>query len=77
MLAKARHWVNYNGTWHCAGEEFEIDAKDADEMKAYAEITQCDEPKEPEPTETAQAEPVQAEPVQAQPKRGRKRKTDD
>ena len=72
MLARARHWVNYNGTWHCAGEEFEIDAKDADAIKAYADITQCDEPEEPEQTETAQTEPAQA-----QPKRGRKRKTDD
>lgn len=38
MVAKAKHWVNYNGEWHAAGETFEVEAADAESMKQYAEI---------------------------------------
>ena len=81
MKARARHWVNYNGTWHSAGEVFEIHKADADEMQAYAEIiaeadTECELAADetaapvaevPEQTETP-------EPEETQPRRGRKRK---
>ena len=66
MKAKAKHWVNYNGVWHPAGEEFPIDKADAESMKRYAEVT------EDEPVTEAQ-EPEQSEPV----RRGRKRKTEE
>lgn len=38
MKVKAKHWVNYNGTWHQAGEVFAIDDADAAEMQQYAEV---------------------------------------
>ena len=62
MRAKAKHWVNYNGTWHMHGETFEIDKADAEEMKLYAELIDDDEQPADEPKEPA--------------KRGRKRKAE-
>ena len=38
MKVKAKHWVNYNGTWHQVGEVFAIDDADAAEMQQYAEV---------------------------------------
>lgn len=38
MKVKAKHWVNYNGTWHMAGDVFTIDDADAAEMRQYAEM---------------------------------------
>lgn len=66
MKAKAKHWINYNGVWRVAGEEFEIDKADAEEMKQYADVTDDELPEHAQ--EAEQPEPV---------KRGRKRKTDE
>ena len=69
MKATAKHWVNYNGTWHPAGETFDIRKEDAETMKAFA-VIQDEEPKnepEPEPEEEKNAEPI---------KRGRRRKAE-
>lgn len=65
MKAKAKHWVNYNGVWHGAGDVFDIDPAYADEMRQYAEII-GDEPP------VNDAEPAAEEPA----KRGRKRKAE-
>ena len=35
MKVRARHWLNYNGTWHRAGDEFEVD--DIEEVKEYVD----------------------------------------
>ena len=68
MRATAKHWVNYNGTWHMQGETFEIDKADAEEMKLYAElIDDYDEQPVNEPTADEPKEPA---------KRGRKRKAE-
>lgn len=40
MKVKAKHWINYNGTWHQAGEVFAIDDADAAEMRQYAEVAE-------------------------------------
>ena len=72
MKAVAKHWVNYNGDWHPAGEAFDIDPADAEEMKQYAEILP-EEAAPEEPKETAHDERAVEEPAQ---RRGRKRKTE-
>lgn len=67
MKATAKHWVNYNGTWHMKGETFVIDKADAEEMKLYAELIDDDEqPVNEQPSEEPK-EPA---------KRGRKRKAE-
>lgn len=33
MKVKAEHWVNYNGTWHAPGEEYEYGAPVVDELE--------------------------------------------
>lgn len=35
MRAKAKHAVNYNGTWYATGEIFEINPEDARMMKEH------------------------------------------
>ena len=70
MKAKARHWVKYNGAWHRAGESFVIDAKDAEEMKHFAEVTDGG----PDVTEDAEEETAAEE---APVRRGRKRRTEE
>lgn len=35
MKVIARHWLNYNGVWHKAGEEFEVN--DIEEVKEYVD----------------------------------------
>lgn len=40
MKVKAKHWLTYEGAWHCGGEEFEISATDADMLKDMVEITE-------------------------------------
>ena len=67
MRAKAKHWVNYNATWHMQGETFEIDKADSEEMKLYAELIEDDEPPADEPPADEPKEPA---------KRGRKRKAE-
>ena len=61
FIAKAKHWVNYNGVWHPKGDEFPIDDADIAGMQKHAVILQ-----EQNKQETQEA----AEPA----KRGRKRK---
>lgn len=72
MKLKAKHWVNYQGTWYKAGDVFKIFDGEAEEMKNFGEIIEEDEPKqaedEPEPEEAGQEEPV---------RRGRKRKLEE
>lgn len=63
MKAKAKHWIKYNGKWHGAGEAFEIEDADAEEMKRTCEVI---EDAEKPVTETE--EPV---------KRTRKRKAEE
>ena len=36
MKVIARHWLNYNGVWHKAGEEFEVD--DFEAVKEYVDV---------------------------------------
>lgn len=57
MKVKAKHWVNYNGTWHQAGEVFAIDDADAAEMQQYAEAADEQPAAEIDPT-TEHTEPV-------------------
>ena len=64
MKVIARHWVKYGGDWHRKGEVFEIDDKDAPEMKRYADLT------------ADNGQSAKASEPQEQPKRGRRRKTD-
>ena len=35
MKVRARHWLNYNGTWYKGGDEFDVD--DIEEVKAYVD----------------------------------------
>ena len=35
MKVVAQHWLNYNGVWHRAGEEFEVE--NLDEVKEYVQ----------------------------------------
>ena len=64
MKAKAKHWVNYNGVWHRMGEVFDIEDKDAEEMKRYAEVSDG----KPDVTEAPEEEPA---------KRARKRRAEE
>lgn len=64
MKAKAKHWVNYGGQWHPAGEVFDIDPADAGEVRLYADVEEPEE--EPEAEHPGTEEPA---------KRVRKRKT--
>ena len=54
MKAKSKHWVNYNGVWHGTGEVFDIEDKDAEEMKRYAEVSGGS----PDVTEAPEEEPA-------------------
>ena len=50
MKVKAKHGVNYNGTWHQVGEVFAIDDADAAEMQQYAEVADEQPAAEIDPT---------------------------
>lgn len=43
MVATAKHRVNYNGTYHEAGERFEIAEADARELAVCCELEAPDE----------------------------------
>lgn len=67
MKVKAKYWINYNGTWHKAGETFEVD--DFDTVKDHAD--KVEEVKEQYVSEIFP-------PVEEQPKRrGRPKKTEE
>lgn len=68
MKIKAKQWVKYQGEWFKAGDVFKIFDGDAEEMKAYGEVIEEDEPEETEDEETVQEEPV---------RRTRKRKLEE
>ena len=69
MKAKARHWVNYGGNWHPAGEVFDIDPADAELVRQYADVN--------EPAKAPDEDPEPDRPGTEEPaKRGRKRKTE-
>ena len=57
MKARAKHRVAYNGVYHRAGETFEIDARDENELKEYCEIIyqQRQADSKPVPSEKAEA----------------------
>lgn len=68
MKVRAKHWLNYNGVWHKAGEIFDVD--NFDEVREYAVqvgyVSDVFPPDEPEKT-----------PAEAPKKRGgRKKKTE-
>ncbi len=70
MKVKAKHWLNYNGTWHKGGETFEVD--DFDTVKDHAE--KVGEAKE----EVKEQYVSEIFPPEEQPKRrGRPKKTED
>ena len=67
MKVKAKHWINYNGAWHKAGETFEVD--DFDTVKGHAD--KVEEVKEQYVSEIFP-------PVEEQPKRrGRPKKSEE
>ena len=71
MKVKAKHWLNYNGVWHRAGETFEVE--DFDTVKDHAE-------KVGEAKEEVKEQYVSEifPPVEEQPKRrGRPKKTEE
>ena len=47
FIAKAKHWVNYNGVWHPKGDEFPVDEADLARMEKHADIINRPEPQEP------------------------------
>lgn len=69
MKAIAPHWINYNGTWHKAGEAFDVLPEDAEEMGKKARLIP-DEPEEAPEKPEPEPQEDKAEPA----KRGRKRK---
>ena len=78
MKIKAKQWVNYQGVWYKAGDEFRIFKGDADEMKKYGEVIKEAEDKAEEKPEEVQEEHAQEEPVQeTTARRGRRRKIEE
>lgn len=60
MQVKAKHWINYDGEWHPAGDVFEVASVDgfAESVEVIAETEPVKKPKqEPEKTETAEVSP--------------------
>ena len=70
MKARAKHWVNYNGGWHVAGEVFPVSEADAEEISKYAELIEEEEAPEivpeskPEPAPEAEiSEPAKRQEI--------------
>ena len=40
MKVKAKHWVNYDGTYYAKDETFEIATTDLDELKDVVELVE-------------------------------------
>ncbi len=38
MKVRAKHWLNFDGTWHRCGEEFSLPADEAERLRASVEI---------------------------------------
>ena len=38
ITVRAKHWLNYNGTWYKGGETFEIDPNDKDAVAQYVTV---------------------------------------
>lgn len=78
MKVRAKHWINYNGTWHKGGEEFEIDDSEildgVEFVEAAQEEQQAATPVEPEPEFQSEIFPPEEE---APKRRGRPRKNPD
>ena len=69
MKVKAKHWLNVEGNWHPAGEEFEVEsiAGIVNSVEVIAETA-------PEPgkeTEKAEAKAEAEKPAEAPKRRGR------
>lgn len=60
IKVKAKHWINADGTWHKAGEIFEIESIEGIEkgVEVIAEPESADEPEKPE---KVSEKPVKAE----------------
>lgn len=76
MKVSAKCRINFNGTWHKAGDEFEVSDSE------YKELSDIVEVKEAEPVKELPVEDFvsdiftpTAEPVEAPRKRTRKKKT--
>ena len=41
MKVRAKHWVNYNGTWYKGGDEFEAD--NFNDVKEFASMVEAPE----------------------------------
>lgn len=67
MKVKAKHWINYNGAWHKAGETFEVE--DFEEVKDHADKVV----EEPEQYVSEIFPPVEEQPK----RRGRPKKTEE
>ena len=70
MRVRALHWVNYNGVWHKAGDEFTVKEEDYAGLVQYVEL--CVEKENPVSDAVEETEEVKHEPA----KRGRKRKVE-
>lgn len=40
MKVKAKHWLNFDGVWHRAGETFEISTADAGRISEHIETAE-------------------------------------
>ena len=38
MRVRAKHWLNHGGIWHQGGDEFEVSAAEAEQMKDMVTI---------------------------------------
>lgn len=63
IIAKAKHWVNYNGTWYRKDDVFPIEDGDSPSMSKHAVLVETEDDKKQNEAQTL--EPA---------KRGRKRK---
>lgn len=65
MIVKAKHWINVDGDWHCAGETFEV--KNITGFEESVEVVADNEPVvEPEKPRTKRQ--IKQDPIQGQEK---------
>lgn len=66
MRVKAKHWLKYNGLWHCGGDEFEVVAADINDLAEMVDVV-----------ETPIQEMFDDVTVESPRRRGRPRKTEE
>ena len=69
ISVRAKHWLNYNGTWHKGGDIFEINPDDKDAVAEYvtvigefvSDVFPPEKPKEEKPAPKKRGRPKKSE----------------